>query len=70
MAFLEAEQGQGEDFIPASDIYNAMAYTSYADVRVLLLGQVSVSRQRPGELWGCASQCGKMCGRLFVGEHL
>lgn len=37
--FVEEERAQHQVFPPADDVFNALRFTSYAEVRVLLLGQ-------------------------------
>lgn len=38
-AFLKTEYGRGQVYPPMFDIYNALAYTSYENTRVVILGQ-------------------------------
>ena len=47
--FLESEMQTGQTVLPAgADIFNALKFTSYENVKVLLLGQV-VLAPRPGD---------------------
>lgn len=39
MDFLDREYGENEIFPPREDVFNALNYTSYEDVKVLILGQ-------------------------------
>ncbi len=50
--FLKSEYRQGPVFPPMNDIYNALRYTPYAEVKVVILGQDPYIH--PGEAHGLA----------------